>query len=205
MIRSLLHSIFSKESQFPTTSNSIRVTPSFHALVTLTVDSEHILHDQDLLFCHAFNKEKHRGARKFKHVPTQTLDQAFASLDCEHPPSSPTSRARSTSATVKTGLDSYLQTCKHYWQIVLKEENCKHAKRLQEATRQAVKTVFSDIFFTNHTEAGKELANSSFRLTETVLTNMAKKGTLDNAFNHIIEWWTQSTTLTNALAARTLL
>lgn len=135
-----------------------------------------------------YNHENPGRTDTIEQVPIHTLDLAFSSPNREGPPLSLTSRAQLDTAAVIPDVELSLQVRDHIRQIVTKEVAQKQAKQLKEATQQAVKSDFlSDIIFTGYNRAERELKKVSYRFSDTVLTNMAVKGTSYELFGRSIK------------------
>lgn len=75
-------------------------------------------------------------------------------------------------------------------------------RRSLQASQEAVENALCDLFMTSAAEVEDGLKNAPYNFKETVLTNMADKGALNEIFGRRIDRWTQSTSFMDAFISR---
>lgn len=70
---------------------------------------------------------------------------------------------------------------------------------------RATEEVCSDAFLVRFDSANDGLKNSLYHFVESILTEMAQKGALDEVFDRSIECWTQSSSFMDTFARRALM
>lgn len=86
--------------------------------------------------------------------------------------------------------------------MVAQEIKHKGAKRSHDAKQQAVGNALFNLFITDTSEIEDGTKNALYCYLETILTTLAKKGTLDEVFSRSINRWTKLTSCLEAFTQR---
>lgn len=132
------------------------------------------------------------------------MGQSFKLLDHEGPPQSRKARAKSVPPATSLEFKSDPRFSKQHRSLVAQEVRRKYVRCSHEATKQSAENDLSNLFSTSTAEIEKEIKNACYQYTETILTAMTEKRTLDEVLDGSIHHWTQSALFMDASVRRAI-
>lgn len=128
------------------------------------------------------NNKRSRSTAEIESRKVHTSDHAYGFIDRGGPHLSGTTRVQLASAAVNPEVSSETPKRDYVQCLIAQEIIRRYQKHSYHVLQETVEKVLSDLFISYNAKVNGGLKIASFWFVETVLSNMAKKGTLQELF-----------------------